>query len=392
MMKLHDSFFIIIISLCLAPTTLYATEYTHYFLYNTCGYKNNQSCWLKVITDEDKGGLRCRASASLRSAIKEVVPRDQYVQVIDLAISQPTGRAFFQVSRNGQTCYMRATKDRFSYLSDYTHNFFHQQGCYHTQNGCSFEVITDEDNGGLRCRASASLQSPIIEVVPKGDSVSVIDLAISEKDRAFFKVFRGQNICYMRATQSRLFLVGKKESPITTTKIPSSPQKNTQTVSGKKIFITHLGFMDTSAGMPLDSSIAKPISQAVINGIQLAQQDISHLQLNESGHQIENSDENVNQFVNLFWDFNLTRSEKIEAIIQQMMTPNQVDVIVTGQYLEKTGGIIHIRPSLVSKNQRRIMTKSLIFQEQEFICANQQLCQDAHQKISNLVKELLENL
>ncbi|RKZ73875.1 MAG: hypothetical protein DRQ57_12985 [Gammaproteobacteria bacterium] len=562
-MKLHY-LLSIVVSLYLATTTLYAAEeYSYYFLHNECGYKNNQGCWLKVITDEDNGGLRCRGSASLKASIMEVVPKDRYVQVIDLAISE-TGRAFFKTSRKGRICYMRATQDRFSYSKEYTYEFFRQQGCEYTQNGCSFEVITSEDNGGLRCRASASVQSSIIEVVPKGRDVPVIDLAISDKGKTFFKVSRSGQICYMRATQSRFSFVGKakstrsakmavgkaeiimtgagvrlrktpqKHAKIVTQlqigtivflldrkkewyriampngykgwvlskytmsldnfnhlgkayievanrkinsndfgdlaelcnflnrvslqvtkqaiadklkqlhlvalqrsleKIPrhrqyeprysewlekqrskieynqftevwsvkrelfqqkhethETPQNQTKLNNQKTLFITHLSFMDASAGMPLESSISNPINQAVIAGIQLAQQDMPYLKLNESGHKIDNSDEKVNEFVNLFLDFNLTKSKKIEAIVQKMMIPNRVDVILTGQYLEKVGDAIHVRPFILFKNNRRMTTTNFIFQKKDFICSNNALCQGVHTQLRDAVRELLGNL
>ncbi|RKZ36374.1 MAG: hypothetical protein DRQ49_10165 [Gammaproteobacteria bacterium] len=167
-------------------------------------------------------------------------------------------------------------------------------------------------------------------------------------------------------------------------------QGNLQTKN--KIFMTHLSFIDTSAGMPLESNISNAINKAVKACVQLAQQDMPHLKLNESGHQIDNSDENVNNFINLFYDFKLTKSQKIEAIIQKMMTPNRVDVILTGQYLEKTGGIIHVRPFMLSKSRHRIVTRSFVFQDKEFICSNNMLCKGAHKKIRNAVQELLGNL
>jgi len=137
------------------------------------------------------------------------------------------------------------------------------------------------------------------------------------------------------------------------------------------------------AGMPLESNISNAINKAVKACVQLAQQDMPHLKLNESGHQIDNSD---------FYDFKLTKSQKIEAIIQKMMTPNRVDVILTGQYLEKTGGIIHVRPFMLSKSRHRIVTRSFVFQDKEFICSNNMLCKGAHKKIRNAVQELLGNL
>ncbi|KHD07986.1 hypothetical protein PN36_08840 [Candidatus Thiomargarita nelsonii] len=163
-------------------------------------------------------------------------------------------------------------------------------------------------------------------------------------------------------------------------------------VQGNEIFITHLDFMDPSAGMTIESGISTLINRAVRAGVQLAQQDMPNFKLNESGHRIENSDKNVNQFINIFFDFNLTKGEKIKALIQKMMTPNKVDVILTGQYLEKTGGVILVRPLMLSKSHRRTVTRNLIFQKNEFMCSYNALCQGAHERIRGAVKELLGNL
>jgi len=182
----------------------------------------------------------------------------------------------------------------------------------------------------------------------------------------------------------------KSNQPHSSISTYSNDRSGTRTAN--KIYITHLSFMDITAGMPLESSIANPINQAVIAGIQLAQQNMPYLKLNESGHQIDNSDENVNEFINLFLDFNLTKSQKIDAIIQKIMASNRIGVIVTGQYLKKSGDTVHVRPLMLSKNNRRIVTKNFIFQDKDFMCSYNALCQEAHEKIRNAVMELLENL
>ena len=81
-----------------------------------------------------------------------------------------------------------------------------------------------------------------------------------------------------------------------------------------------------------------------------------------------------------------------------MMTPNKIDAIVTGQYLEKKGDIINVRPFVVSKSKKRIVSRNHIFDNKQFLCVDPNnssvkiLCQPAHEKIRDSVKELLDTL
>ena len=69
---------------------------------------------------------------------------------------------------------------------NYTHDYFRSQGCYDA--GCWFEVSTNEDSGGLRCRTKPSTRrsSPVVVIVPKGERVLALTLVVGEKKRAFF--------------------------------------------------------------------------------------------------------------------------------------------------------------------------------------------------------------
>jgi len=113
---------------------------------------------------------------------------------------------------------------------------------------------------------------------------------------------------------------------------------------------------------------------------------------------LPNTDANVNKLVNIFWDVNLTKGEKIQKIISEMMAPHKVDAIVTGQYLEKKGDIINVRPFVVSKSKKSIVSRNHIFDKAQFMCTDPQntsikvLCPGAHEKIRDSVKELLETL
>jgi len=165
------------------------------------------------------------------------------------------------------------------------------------------------------------------------------------------------------------------------------------------VYVTHLTFMDADTKTIMAQTMtAELINKAVVDGMQLAKNANSDLEINHPGHKLANTDGNVNKLVNIFWDVNLTKGDKIQKIVSDMMAPNQVDAIVTGQYLEKKGDIINVRPFVVSKSKKSIVSKNHIFDKKQFLCEDPQnpsvkiLCQSAHEKIRDSVKELLDTL
>jgi len=391
------------------------------------------------------------------------------VPVIDLAISDK-GKAFFKVSRSGQICYMRATQSRFSFVGKAKSTRTAKMAV-----GKAEIIMT---GAGVRLRKTPQKHAKIVTQLQIGTIVFLLDRKkewyriatpngnegwvpskytmsldnFDDREQAYVEVAnRKKNsenfgdlveLCNFLSRMSvqvtkpaiaselkQLHLVVLQRS---LEKIPhhrqyesrysewlekqrskieynqftevwsvkrelfqqkhETHQNQNKLNNQKTLFITHLSFMNPSAGMPIESNISNAINKAVKAGVQLAQQDMSNLKLNKFGHQIDNSDKNVNDFINLFYDFNLTKSQKIEAIVQKMMLPNGVDAILSGQYLEKVGGTIHIRPFMLSKSNRRMITRNLVFQEKDFICSYNTLCQEAHEKIRDAVRELLGNL
>jgi hypothetical protein len=164
------------------------------------------------------------------------------------------------------------------------------------------------------------------------------------------------------------------------------------------IYVTYLTFMDADTKTIIQSTeIAELINKAVVDGIQLAKNTIPNLEINHPGHKLANTSANVHKLINIFWDFNLTNGEKMQKIITEMMEPNRIDVIVTGQYLEKKGDIISVRPFVVSKN-KRITAKTHLFDKTLFLCIDPNnfsvkiLCTSVFDKIRDSVKILLEEL
>jgi len=164
------------------------------------------------------------------------------------------------------------------------------------------------------------------------------------------------------------------------------------------IYVTYLTFMDADTKMIMVPDIAKLINKAVVDGMQLAKNSNPQLKINQSGYKLENTDANANKLIDIFWDVNLSKGEKIQKIITEMMVPNQIDAILAGQYLEKKGDLINVRPFVISKAKKSIVSRNHIFDKKQFLCTDPQnqsvkvLCQGAHEKIREQVKELLETL
>jgi len=164
------------------------------------------------------------------------------------------------------------------------------------------------------------------------------------------------------------------------------------------IFISHLTFMDPTTGTSIfQTEAGKLINNAVINGINQAQKKNPSFKHNAAGHVLEDTDANVNKLVSITFDPNMNKGDKISRIIRDLMDPAQIDVIVTGQYFEK-GAIVDVRPLIIVKKEKKIVTKVAQYQKSAFLCSDPNntstkvLCQGAHDEISKLVKELLEQL
>lgn len=196
----------------------------------------------------------------------------------------------------------------------------------------------------------------------------------------------GQDDCQVDNTMNELLKEVDK-------KIPSPPL-------GQQTYVTHLSFMDglTFTTM-LQTEVAALIEEAVIKGMNAAQRRDEKFAINEPGHNIPNTDANVNRLINITFDPNITQNEKINKLISEMMDPYNVDVIVTGHYIDQAKNpLITIRPLVIVKNNKRIVTKNLQFKKGEVICADpinidkKILCKGAHDEIAQAVKELLEQI
>jgi len=193
-------------------------------------------------------------------------------------------------------------------------------------------------------------------------------------------------------------LMGNENCQIQEQLIDMLNQKIRPAQGQREIYISHLTFMDPTTGTSLfQTEAGKLINNAVINGINQAQKNNPSFKHNAPGHKLEDTDGNVNKLVNITFDPNLNKGDKINKIITDLMNPANIDVIVTGQYFEK-GPLLDVRPLIIVKKEQKIVTKVAQFKKSEFLCSDpnnpstKALCQGAHDEISRLVKELLEQL
>ncbi|KPA15614.1 hypothetical protein MHK_004180, partial [Candidatus Magnetomorum sp. HK-1] len=198
---------------------------------------------------------------------------------------------------------------------------------------------------------------------------------------SFFPLIMGNENCQVQ--QQLLDMLNQKIKPPT---------------GQNSIYISHLTFMDPTTGTSIfQTEAGKLINDAVINGINQAQKKNPSFQHNAAGHVLEDTDANVNKLVNITFDPNINKGDKISRIISELMDPAKIDVIVTGQYFEK-GPIVDVRPLIIVKKELKIITKVAQYKKSEFLCSDpvnpstKALCQGARDEISKLVKELLEQI
>jgi hypothetical protein len=173
--------------------------------------------------------------------------------------------------------------------------------------------------------------------------------------------------------------------------LPSKPQ-------GKEIYVTNLPFMDIrNLSTMARTDLGDLIDEAVLKGMDMVKKTNENIIINMPGHKIANTDKNAEAFAYITFDPNLSHFNKIDRITEEMMLPNSIDVIVTGQYIEDSTALITIRPLLVIKNEYNIWYNPLRFDKSQLICEDTHskkkvLCKAVFDQIAGAVKGLLEEL
>ena len=193
------------------------------------------------------------------------------------------------------------------------------------------------------------------------------------------------------------FLLGQQECQVDQALMDLFKHKTGTVPAGQNaLYITNLTFMDstTKTSMFL-SETGTLINDAVKEGIALAQKTNPNIKYNEPGHLIQDSDESVKQLIEITYDPALSGAQKYDKFERKMMTPNNVDVIVSGQFTDQ-GASVQVRPFTIGNE--KVVSKEATFAKADFVCADPNnagkkiLCRGAHEEIARLVKELLEQL
>lgn len=204
------------------------------------------------------------------------------------------------------------------------------------------------------------------------------------------------------------FIGGKSTKTKTVPPSSSTQQSKPQTSgNGKKpvsssaqtIYITQISFVDISSYTSIKPDENKWINTAVQRGIQAALKRKSTLAFNAKSHAIQNDNTNFLKFLDTFYDPNKSIKDALQAVIKDIMTPNGVDIIVTGEY-EKTRTEVKVKPILLLRSRQSQVAKELQFKKSDFECIEEDffrgkskvLCSKARREIGNAVADLLGNL
>jgi len=102
------------------------------------------------------------------------------------------------------------------------------------------------------------------------------------------------------------------------------------------VYISQLSFIDTNTAFSLNNtSKGKLIDNAVAEGIQKAMLSNAAISFNRPGHHLKNTNTNCNKLINIMFDPNLEKKIKIDKIISDILIPNNIDCILTGQLISK---------------------------------------------------------
>jgi hypothetical protein len=100
----------------------------------------------------------------------------------------------------------------------------------------------------------------------------------------------------------------------------------------------------------------------------------------------------------IYWEPNLSKAEKVDKIIKDLMVPSGIDGLVFGQFQQKQDGSVNLRPIVISKATKNIVTESRSFKKEEFDCTDSKnpnkmiLCQKAVEDIRDTIIRLLKTL
>jgi hypothetical protein len=159
-------------------------------------------------------------------------------------------------------------------------------------------------------------------------------------------------------------------------------------------FTSNLSYMDAETKSVMAAGDAEILNQVVEAGIQKLTATNSKFIFNVPGHTLVNNDTNARKLSDIFWDANMSKTEKVDKIINEMMTPSGIDLLIAGQYQQKADGSIILRPFVISRLSKNTATESKTFTQSEFACTDPKnrrktICAKAAEDIKDIVIRLL---
>jgi hypothetical protein len=174
-----------------------------------------------------------------------------------------------------------------------------------------------------------------------------------------------------------------------------------QSQSLQQLFVANLPFMDAQTqAIHTQADEVRMIHSAFLKEIKREISDLGytrdyHMVIDAKGHKIPATTKNVNDLVGIVADQNLPANKRMKEIIDKFMNRYDVDIIVTGQYVDNPHSpSIMIRPIVIFKLAQTILTRNFQFVRYDLLCRNQGnnkivLCKDAQRVIIQGVKTLL---
>lgn len=165
-----------------------------------------------------------------------------------------------------------------------------------------------------------------------------------------------------------------------------------------RIYLSTLPYLDATTKSVLVGGDAELLNSAVYKAMEVL----------EAAHYLPNNDTNAQKLNAIYWsDSNRgildnavpghERRQKVDRIIRELMEPIGIDGLVTGEVQQKPDGSINLRPFVISRATKNIVTESRTFSQQEFNCTapnnpKKILCPKAVEDIRDTVIRLLKQL
>jgi hypothetical protein len=162
-----------------------------------------------------------------------------------------------------------------------------------------------------------------------------------------------------------------------------------------QIYISNLSFLDAASKSVVQAGDAELIDAAVAEGMSKLSASDPKYAANPVGHALSNNNANSNKLNQIYWNGNMSPTEKVDQIVKELMIPNGIDGLVAGQFNQYPDGSVNVRPFVISKSTKNLVTESRTFKPEEFFCGDPSkkvLCDKTVVDIRDTVIGLLKQL